>query len=163
MAVSVDGFIAKKDGDSNWVLEDDWPIFEAQIKEKGCIIVGRKTFIQYHNDIYPIKGVINIVLTKDRSITDKNKNVIFATSPKNAVKKINELGHKKALLIGGGTTNGSFFNDNLIDEVILSVHPLVLGEGIKLFEGCVKEYKLRKVSTKKLGKELVQLRYEVLK
>lgn len=82
MAISIDGHIAKKDGDSDWVSEVDSKIFEKKIKEAGCIVVGRKTFDQYYGDLYPIEGVTNIVLTTDATRQDKNENVIFVPSPK---------------------------------------------------------------------------------
>ena len=47
MAISVDGYVAKKDGDSDWVSPVDSVNFEQKIKETGCLIVGRRTFDQY--------------------------------------------------------------------------------------------------------------------
>lgn len=51
----------------------------------------------------------------------------------------------------------------LIDEVFLSVHPLILGDGIKLFEGAETDIKLEFLDQKELGEGLVQLHYRVLK
>lgn len=163
MAISIDGFIAKKDGDSDWVSPVDSANFEQKIKEKGCIIVGRRTFDQYQGDLYPVKDVTNIVLTSDPSLKSEKNNVVYAQSPKGAVKAIQERGHDKALLIGGGTTNGLFLKEGLIDEVFLSVHPLMLGSGIKLFEGVETDIKLKFLDQKELGEGLTQLHYQVVK
>ena len=68
MAISADGFIAKKDGNSDWVSPVDTLNFERAIKENRCIIVGRKTFEQYKEELYPIEGVTNIVVTQNNSL-----------------------------------------------------------------------------------------------
>lgn len=163
MAISIDGFVAKKDGNSDWVSPVDSANFEQKIKEKGCIIVGRRTFDQYQGDLYPVKSVTNIVLTSDSSLKSEEDNVIYARSPSDAVKLAQKKGHDKALLIGGGITNGLFLREGLIDEVFLSVHPLILGDGIKLFEGVETDIKLEFVDQKELGEGLVQIYYQVIK
>ena len=164
MAISADGFIAKKDGDSDWVSPVDTANFEKAIKEHGCIIVGRKTFDQYQGDIYPIDGVTNIVVTSDKALKSDKPNVYFvAGSVKEIIESIKQKGHDKALLIGGGTTNASFLNANAIDDMILSVHPLILGNGIKLFESEEVDIKLELVSETKLEEGLIQERYKLLK
>lgn len=163
MAISIDGFIAKKDGDSDWVSPVDSANFEQKIKEKGCIIVGHRTFDQYQGDLYPVKDVTNIVLTSDSSLKSEKDNVVYAQSPSEAIKLVQRRGHDKALLIGGGTTNGLFLREGLIDEIFLSVHPLILGNGIKLFEGVETDIKLEFLDQKKLGEGLIQLHYQVSK
>jgi len=163
MAISIDGFIAKKDGDSDWVSPVDSANFEQKIKEKGCIIVGRRTFDQYRGDLYPVKNVLNIVLTSSSSQKSGEDNVAYAQSPSEAVKIAQEKGHEQALLIGGGTTNGLFLKEYIIDEVFLSVHPLILGDGIKLFEKVETDIKLELLDQKELGEGLMQLHYRVIK
>jgi len=161
MAISIDGYIAKKDGDSHWVSEADSKIFEKKIEEAGCIVVGRKTFDQYYNDLYPVEGVTNIVLTNDATRKDKNENVIFVPSPKEALQVAEKKGYDKVLLIGGDHVNGTFIQENLIDDVFLSVHPLVLGEGIKIFENFRKQVELNFVGSKEMEDGLVQLHYKI--
>lgn len=164
MATSVDGFIAKKDGDSDWVSPDDTANFEKAMKDNGCIIVGRKTFDQYQGDIYPVKGVTNIVVTSDTSLKSDKPNVHFVTgSVEEIIRAIKQKGHDKALLIGGGTTNALFLKAGAIDEMILSVHPLILGNGIKLFESEEVDIKLRLISEARLEQGLVQIKYKIIK
>jgi len=160
MAISIDGYVAKKDGDSDWVSEIDTKNFEREIKEKGCIILGRRTFKQYEGELYPVKDVTNIVLTTNSSIENSYPNVIYVNSPKEAIETATNKGHDEALLIGGGTTNGLFFKEGLIDEVILSVHPLILGDGIKLFEDVEKFLELQLLNTEEIGNGIIQLVYK---
>lgn len=164
MAISVDGFIARKNGDSDWVSPVDVKNFEQAIEEHGCIIVGRRTFEQYQGDLYPVKGVTNIVVTSDRSIKSSHPDVSFVSEPvENILKFIEKKGHTKALLIGGGTTNASFLTAGVIDEVILSVHPLILGDGIRLFADGEQDVKLSRIFVEQLSEGLIQIRYKVMK
>lgn len=163
MAISIDGFIAKKDGDSDWVSPTDTANFEAKINEKECIVLGRRTFNQYRGELYPVKGVTNIVLTTDKSKKEKVEETTFVNSPYEALDVAETKGHTEVLLIGGGTTNGLFLNEKLIDEIFLSVHPLVLGDGIKLFENCETKLDMELLDEKSLEEGLVQLHYKVNK
>lgn len=163
MAMTLDGFVAKKDGDSDWVSPVDSKIFEQKIHEAGCIILGRKTFEQYQGELYPVAGVLNIILTTNKRIKFNQPNVIYVLTPLEATKLAQEKGYDNALLIGGGTTNGLFLKENLIDEIFLTIYPLIFGNGIKLFANIEKETYLKLVSQKDIGEGLNQLHYRILK
>jgi dihydrofolate reductase len=163
MAISIDGYIAKKDGDSDWVSEVDAKIFEEKIEEAGCIVVGRKTFDQYYDDLYPVKGVTNIVLTSDEERQDEDENVVFVSSTLEALQIAKDKKHEAVFLIGGGLTNTAFVQDNLVDEIFLSVHPVILGEGIKIFENFEKLVDIEFIDLKKLNEGLIQLHYKIIK
>lgn len=68
---------------------------------------------------------------------------------------------EEALLIGGGKTNSSFLELGVIDEVVWSIHPLVLGNGIKVFTEIKKELNLELLEIRELEENLVHLRYKV--
>lgn len=163
-AISIDGYIATPGGDSKWVSKTDIPYFENEIRKAGCIIVGRKTFELFEGEIYPVKGVLNIVLSSKPRKRHHYPNVLFSSKPPKAiVKLIRSKGFKSALLVGGGKTNGSFLKAGLVNEIIVDVHPLVLGKGIKIFETGPKMLNCKKVSLSKLPSGLVLIRYEVKK
>ena len=162
MGTTIDGFIAKTNGDSDWVSPIDAENFEKTMMEYGCIIVGRKTFEQFQGDLYPVKGILNIVMTSDESMTSDDPEVMYASqSPDEIVHIIEEKGHDKALLIGGGTTNSVFAKAGLINEVILSIHPLAFGQGIHLFEGAGINMKLTLDSSEVLEDGVIRARYSV--
>jgi dihydrofolate reductase len=164
MAISADGFIAKKDGDSDWVSEVDTLNFEKTIKDAGCLIVGRKTFEQYEGELYPMKDVYNVVLTNNKEKNKETNGVLISSKPPMEVLKLlNQKGFKSAVVIGGGTLNTSFLKERLIDEIYLSVHPLILGNGIKLFENTQDFVNLKLEGVEKLEDNLVQLHYKVIK
>lgn len=160
-AISIDGFIATPDGNSDWVAEADIPFFEKEIEKAGCIIIGRKTFEQYEGELYPVKNVTNIVLTSKPNRENKYENVLFTDKPlKEVLQLAEEKGFKNVLLVGGGTVNGSFLDENLIDEIIVDIHPIVLGKGIKLFEANPTILNYEKVSCKNLESDLTLIRYK---
>jgi len=116
-AVSVDGFVAREDGDSDWVQDDE--LFEHTAKEYGCVALGRTTFEQYEGELYPLKGVQHIVLTSDTKPKSEYKNVHFAHSVAAAIEYAEKLGFKKLLVIGGAKTNASFANASVLQRLLL--------------------------------------------
>ncbi len=161
-AISADGFIATADGDSNWVSSADETYFEREMKQAGCIVVGRKTFEQFKGDLYPVDGITNFVITGNSGKEETTGNLIITKQrPKDILDAAAKIGHDSVLLVGGGITNTSFLQDRLIDEVILSVHALLLGDGISLFEGANRRVNLSKLNVTELADGLVQIRYRV--
>lgn len=69
----------------------------------------------------------------------------------------------QTLLIGGGNTNTAFVNTNLIDEIWVSIHPVLLGSGTKMFEGNSNAIKLDKYFEKDIGDGVVHVMYKLLK
>jgi dihydrofolate reductase len=162
-AISVDGFIAGEGDDSSWVDPVDWEEFARFIKESGIVVMGSNTYIASGDD-FPYASAVNIVCTTNPALHKKSKEDVLFTSmkPKDVVEFAKDKKFEQLLLIGGGLMNGSFLNENLIDELVLSVHPLVLSKGIKLFEGTDKNPKLKLLSRKDMSNDLVQLRYRIL-
>ena len=161
LAISADGFIAKSNGDSDWVTPADEILFRNRAKEVGCIVVGKRTFEQYQGTIYPVDGAINIVLTSKPD--PKMMNVFFASSPTEAVALARKEACTGVLIAGGARTSAAFLEANLIDEIFFSVHPIILGQGMKAFEGVVLEKKIKLLDSRNLEDGLVELHYEVLK
>lgn len=161
LAISADGFIAKIDGNSDWVASADEILFKNRVREAGCLVVGRTTFDQYQGSIYPVDGAINIVLTRnpDPKITD----VLFADSPMTTVALAKENECSGIVIAGGGRTSAAFLEANLIDEIFFSVHPFVFGNGIRAFEGMNFEKRLELIDLRTLEDGLVELHYQVLR
>lgn len=162
MAISADGFIAKKDDDTDWVSDTDWKFFSKMVKDSGCIVMGRRTY-EVSSEDFPYDCDLNIVLTSNKKLHSKSNGKALFTNktPKELMKFVKNKGFNKLLVIGGGKLNTSFLKAGLIDEIYLSVHPLILGEGIKLFEGGEVFKKLKLVGVKKLKEGLVQLHYKL--
>lgn len=164
MAVSADGLITKGENDSDWVSPNDWDQFYKYIQSNDAIIMGRKTMDQFGEDEFPIEEVVNIVLSRNEDLHINSDNlIILEGSPKDVVKLADKKGLKNLLLIGGEDVNNQFIKNKLIDEIVLSVHPLLIGNGLSLCGIENLKVKLKLKTSKVVNDELVQIEYKVLK
>lgn len=130
-AVSLDGFIARADGRTDWVV--DFDLWEKEVKKVKAMIVGRRTFDELQDDGL-WDDVTYFVLTGSLK-EHKEPNVECCWSPEEAIEDAKEQGLDHVLLCGGAESNGEFAALGLIDDVILDVHPVLLGEGKSLLGG----------------------------
>lgn len=163
MATSIDGLITREDTDSNWVSKTDWDQFYSYIQANDAVIMGRKTMEQFGED-FPIKGPVNVVLSNKSDLhKDSEKLVILSATPKEVIDLVAKRNLNNLLLIGGSETNKEFIKARLVDEIVLSVHPLVIGRGLRIFGEEPLDVNLDLVSTKAINNELVQIVYKVKK
>ena len=164
MAITVDGLVAKRGGDSSWTSEADWNVFEEITKEAGAVIMGRNTFEMLQKEgMFPFPDRQNIVMTS-RSVEPEWGNVVVMSEPPaEVVRALKERGFSKAVVIGGATLAGSFMKEGLINEIYLTVEPIAFGEGMKLFQGGEFEANLDLLDVKKISDNEVQLHYAVRK
>lgn len=164
MAMSLNGKIAGVDGNEDFLSHKNWETFLDLAKECGCFIVGRKTY----EIVQGWKGYnFNDVEAKLKIIVSNNNDLklkapfILAHSPKDAIKKVEEIKIDTVILTGGSTMNSAFIKENLIDEIILNIEPVVLGHGIALFSDSDFEKRLELLETVKLDKDILQVKYKV--
>jgi dihydrofolate reductase len=161
-AVTLDGFIADLDGECySWINDEDEAAYEAAIKTAGCDLIGRKTYEQYIDE-YLKKDTTTFVYTTRTDLEDL-KNIKFINgTPKEASRHIEELGFKEIILSGGGEVNGAFADAGLVNEIIISIYGITLGEGIKLFGSHAPKLKLKLLSTSQDVPGVVKNHYQVL-
>jgi len=171
IASSLDGFIARKDGKIDWLPgSDDSENGSAESKEDygynhlidgvDTLLMGRKTYEQVLGfGDWPYSGKKSYVCTSKKLKEDEN--VEYCSD---AVKLVNDLKKnegKDIWLIGGAGLNGSLLNEGLVDEIILTVIPVLIGSGIGLFSNVKKDAKLKLVDSKEFENGMVQLKYSV--
>ncbi|MBI2670593.1 dihydrofolate reductase family protein [Candidatus Woesearchaeota archaeon] len=165
MAMSVNGYIARTSGEEDFLSDKNWFIFSKIAKEIGCLIVGRKTYEVvsswkgYNFDDIKAK---KIIISKNNNFK-VNKSYLIASSPTDSINKAKSLGFKKVLVSGGSRVNTSFIKEGLINEIILNVEPIILGNGIKLFAEGNFITKLKLLDIKKVSNNITQLHYKVKK
>ena len=163
MAISANGFITKGKSNYDWVSEEDWDQFYSYIKKNDAVIMGRKTMEQFGEIEFPIKKVFNIVLSANKKLHKNTKDlVIMKGTPQNIVSFANIKGFEKLLIIGGENINGQFLKANLVNEIVLSVHPIIIKKGLTLFGKNIKGVRLNLINSKNINNELVQIRYKVI-
>ena len=164
--MSLNGIIAGKQGVEEFISLDSWETFVEDIHKVGTIIWGRKTYEniktwdkKFINDIHGVKAII----ISGNSNYQVNKGFEIATSPQEAIEKLQNYGFEKAILTGGSTLNSSFAKLNLIDEVIINIEPVIVGSGIPLFHPDVFQLNLEFIEMTKPRGKLIQLHYKVIK
>lgn len=89
----------------------------------------------------------------------RKKGVDFVSDVVGFMKKLVRSKGKDIWLVGGSEIVSTFLNEGLIDEIILSVHPVILGRGIPLFKNVWKEVWLKLQKSLSFDSGLVQIHY----
>lgn len=162
-AVTLDGNIAKADGNSDWPTETDGKQFHELIKKCGCVIVGKNTFEQYKGEVFPVEGTVTFVWTHNPKAGEKHSGVEYISgSPEEVLKAIEKKGYKECVLAGGSTTNDAFVGAGLVDEISATIYPLLFGSGMKLLSGNI-DIKLEFIDSTNIGDGVIRNRYRVIK
>ncbi len=163
MAITADGKIAKSASHfANWTSGADKKMFVEKTKSAGVIIMGLTT---YQTIGRPLPGRLNIVLTPEPEKETSIPGSLEYTSqnPKEILEDLEKRNFFEAIIGGGATINGLFLKENLVDEIWLTVEPKIFGEGLNLFRGVETDLNLELLETVQLDKNVVQLKYRVIK
>lgn len=163
MAITVNGFIARKNGFSDFITADALKHNLKMVERSGCCVMGRKTYeyiLKYEEFPLPC---YNVVMTK-KKVKSKWKNVIFTDrQPKEVLKILKNKGFDTVLLFGGAKANSSFLKENLVDEFYLYVVPAAFGEGMLLLKEMHLEAKLKLLKVDRFSDSIIGLHYKVIK
>ncbi|WP_027855966.1 dihydrofolate reductase family protein [Marinobacterium jannaschii] len=141
IATSLDGYIADKDGGLEWLdkipnpdnVDMGWAAFMAQI---DALVMGRNTFDTvcgfdlpwpYEKPVFVLSNSLTEIPEEYRD----NVELVAGDLPE-VVDRLHERGYKNLYIDGGQTIQG-FLQADLIDELIITQIPVLLGSGIPLF------------------------------
>lgn len=165
IAESLDGFIAREDNDISWLsivekLDEDYG-YKEFIDTIDIVIMGRKTYekVLSFGIEFPHKDKKCYVLSKTLRGTEENVQ-FYNGNINNLIKMLKGEDGKNIFIDGGAEVVREFRSKNLIDEYIISIVPILIGKGIRLFKDTDTENKLKLVQSKVFDSGLVQLRYE---
>jgi len=164
IGTSIDGYIAQEDGGLDWLERIPTPNEDFGFKEfmdsVDVLIMGRKTYdIVSGFDKWPYQGKRVIVLSKTLEMV-KDEAELFSGEPQRLVSTLHTEGVKH-VYVDGGMTISKFLEANMVDQITITVIPIILGTGIRLFNPMDKEHNCRLILAKSYPSGLVQLRYEV--
>lgn len=165
MVMTADGIIAKdKNQNVDWSSEADKEFFTTETKKHGVVIFGDTTYLAIGR---PLPGRLNLVLSMDPA-KYKDKEVkglleFFKGSPSEVLAHLEERGYKSVVLGGGAGTNAAFLKAALVDEVLLTIEPMIFGRGLNFTEGEDLDIKMELLELKKIDTNTIQLRYKVIK
>lgn len=154
MAMSLDGYVAKNNGDLSW-MDVTWSPFSKGVEMKSDIIATIDSYIMgSHTYELALKigwayGDKRTIVVTSRGDLPKKENVEFYSGDLEAL--IQSMKTKNVWVVGGPALFKSFFALKLIDKVCLTTLPILLGDGIKLVDGIEQRLKLSEVETFKNG------------
>ena len=166
IGTSVDGFIARKNGSFDFLPEDPEPHgYDEFMASVDALVIGRKTFetvLAFPSWPYGDKRVV-VLSSQPLDFSGVKGGVVeqMSGSPASIVARLAESGAHH-LYIDGGITIQRFLRAGLIQRLIITRVPVLIGEGIPLFGSLPHDVKLRHVMTRHYPSGLVQTEYEVL-
>lgn len=175
IATSLDGFIAREDGDIEWLhnsghgdvdKSEDFG-YEALMSSVDALVMGRNTYekVLSFGGEWPYGKKPVFVLTNNgveipKRISDTVSSL--SGSPQKIVKEMEKLGHRH-IYLDGGITIQKFLEAGLVDEITMTKIPVLIGTGIPLFGPLSKDVKMKHLQTNTFDNGFVQSRYEVIK
>jgi dihydrofolate reductase len=169
LATSADGYIARPDGDIEWLTNRAVPKgfyglndFERSIDTK---LLGRKTYDLSLQLGAKFDGKTrHYVFSRSPTLKPVPSGVEFVTEPINIfVNRMLEREGKNIWLMGGGEIIAAFLDANAIDEFIITIIPTFIGEGIPFMASHPRHVPLNLCSVKQFSDGVVQLRYSIQK
>lgn len=143
IATSLDGYIADNDGKIDFLYTFQDPVdsdmgYAAFMQDVDALLMGRKTFetVLGFGIEWPYKKPVFVWTSVLKSIPIglENKVYLISGSVADVLHAVHSKGHS-ILYIDGGHTIQSFLKEDLIDEMVITTVPLLLGSGIRLFGG----------------------------
>ncbi len=166
VANSLDNYIARKDGAVDWILsgEEATSAMTEFWKTIDAVVIGRKTYEPVLKSGAPIPtypGVKNYVLSRTlKDSPDKNVEII-GVDVTNFVRKLKEEEGKDIFVMGGGLLAKPLFEANLIDEIGVNIHPMLLGSGIPLFHEISHQVDLELIKSQEFKNGCISISYRV--
>jgi dihydrofolate reductase len=171
IGTSLDGFIARENGDIDWLNNinkiatpgEDFG-FNSFLESVDIIVMGRKTFeqvITFNDWLY--KDIKVIVLTsKDIEIPEKLNKTVTTSNTLSSAQLIKELSNQSInhIYVDGGTVMRDFLSEGLVDEITVTIVPILIGKG-KSFSGLLpKDLYLKHLKTTVYDFGFVQNKYK---
>ncbi len=161
LAISLDGLIEGPNGEFDWCFTDgDYGMTEF-LNRIDAILIGRKSFELAQSlggstpDFPEIK---EYVFSNTLSHLEGNRELVRGDI-ETRVKEIKQQPGKDIWLYGGASLTTQLINLNLVDEIMLAVHPILLGAGKPLFQDIAQRKMLRLIESKPYPSGLVMLSY----
>lgn len=167
VAKSLDGFIATKDGSTDWLTypnptKTDYG-YNSFVSKIDAILMGRKSYEQIlmSNKPYPYTKPVfvlsNTLKTVPINLSDSLE-IVSGPIPE-IVKQLSDRGYNN-IYIDGASTIQSFLKEELIDEMLITTVPIILGQGISLFGNLGTEIKFEHTKATRHENGLITCEYK---
>lgn len=168
---SLDGFIATPEDDLAWLLQFDGfeggkESYESFMEGVGCIVMGGETYrwlMEHEPGNWPYPNTPCWIFTHYEGSAPKGSNITFAQGDvRGFVSDLTaDADGRNVWVVGGGNLAAQFADAGLLDDLIVSVIPIVLGAGKPLLPLGKPTPPLELLSANTLGRGVVELRYRL--
>jgi dihydrofolate reductase len=165
IGTSLDGFIAREDGDIAWLTrfadENAVQAYNEFIKGIDSIIIGRGTFetVLTFPD-WPYQKPVFVLSRSRTQLPDKlgEQASLISLKPAETLTYLSDLGYRSAY-VDGGKVIQSFLEEDLIDDLTIATVPVLLGSGIPLFGRLSRDLNFTHLRTATFSNGLVRSYY----
>lgn len=165
IATSLDGYIAGPDDDMSWLFTDTDYGFDEFYQSVDTLIMGRGTYdVVRKMGRWPYNGKRTLVVTRSEKLEISTPDTAYFNGSLEALEgMLKEQGVKRSWLVGGGELVAGYLNHGLVEEVVVSVHPVLLGKGVPLFPTSIPRTRLELLGAEAYDSGLVQIKYKIKK
>jgi dihydrofolate reductase len=168
IAASLDGYIAQPNDDLsflNLVAKENEDYGYSEFTDSvDTVILGRKTYSWVVKETGEFSHSDKKAFIITRSKLPQVGNITFYNGDLNyLIERLKSESGKNIFLDGGAEIVNEFLKLQQIDEIILSIIPILLGGGTRLFNQGFTEHKLKLISSKSFDTGLVQLHYQIIR
>src|SRR4028119_1320199 len=162
VAVSLDGFIEGPNGEYDWCFTDgDYGMSEF-LANTDAIFFGRKSYVLFMASFSSMWNDKKHYVFSNTLQSLQTDAVLINDDIETKVLELKKREGKDIWLFGGASLTTSLIKAGLIDEFLLAIHPVILGEGKALFNGIGKRTWLRLAGSKTYESGIVQSRYTLV-
>jgi dihydrofolate reductase len=160
-AMSADGFIGVDvtHRSLDWRSKADAKFFIERTKEAGVIVMGSATYNTFKVRHAPPGRRLIVMSSRPESIVGEGVEA-SNEDPQILLERLEREGAHEVAISGGATIYKLFLDNNLVDELYLTIEPVLFGEGIPLFKGEVRA-RLSLIENLQLNEDTVLLHYKV--
>lgn len=158
-AITADGYIGRTSSHTaDWTSKADKQLFVSITKAAGTIVMGSRTFETIGRAL-PDRRMI--VMTSRPEAYDTTNVTFTSEGPQELVDRLTQEGTSELVVCGGAQIYHAFMQAGLVDELYITIEPLLFGRGVSLFVG---ELSTRMVllESRTLSDNVMMLRYKVL-
>jgi len=171
--ITLDGFMADTNGGIDWMfgfssVDEDEAVVSKVIKELGAVVSGANKTNTIEEGEIPYGGILKIpvyLMTREAHEPIEKDGITYTfvvNDIRQAVEAAKAAAGDKSVSLLGGSISRQCLKLGLVDEIVLDVVPLLLGDGISLFGGLGERIKLDRIETAAFASE-THLRYRVVK
>lgn len=167
IATSLDGYIAREDGGIDWLEKLPMPEGEdfgyTEFYENvSTVVMGRKTYdeVMGFGVEWPYTKCESYVVTTNPSYKTQTVDThVLNVMDASVIDRLRKESKGNVWLIGGGQLNTEFLKEGAVDEMIISIFPVILGSGLPLFAGNPPETWFKRADAKAYENGVVMLKY----